>query len=164
MMSKGVRQITNIDNAYKAGIEGSVQWNITNYLRTEAGAAYTYAQNMSQDVPLSEIAPLETRLRLEGNFNNITLGAEMRYTGQQNRTNPLFGEFATKDFTLFNLDARIEVFKTSMLPYNSETYSTELIQNTSTKLCIVRGIHSDLCLREETSLLPVLIYSKLKRA
>ncbi|MCT3649044.1 TonB-dependent receptor [Elizabethkingia anophelis] len=111
MMSKGVRQITNIDNAYKAGIEGSVQWNITNYLRTEAGAAYTYAQNMSQDVPLSEIAPLETRLRLEGNFNNITLGAEMRYTGQQNRTNPLFGEFATKDFTLFNLDARIEVFK-----------------------------------------------------
>jgi outer membrane receptor for ferrienterochelin and colicin len=60
MMSKGVRQMTNIDNAYKAGIEGSIQWNITNYLRTEAGAAYTYAQNMSQDVPLSEIAPLET--------------------------------------------------------------------------------------------------------
>jgi iron complex outermembrane receptor protein len=110
-MFKGVRQMINIDNAYKAGIEGSVQWNITNYLRTEAAAAYTYAKNMSQDVPLPEIAPLETRFRLEGNFNVFSLGAEMRYTGQQNRTNPLFGEIPTKDFTLFNIDARVEVFK-----------------------------------------------------
>jgi iron complex outermembrane receptor protein len=109
-MSKGVRQMTNIDNAYKAGIEGSVQWNITNYLRTEAGAAYTYAQNISQDVPLSEIAPLETDCAWkEISTTSLWVQKCVIRTTKQNKS--FIGEFATKDFTLFNLDARIEIFK-----------------------------------------------------
>lgn len=114
-MSKGVRQMVNIDNAYKAGIEATVHWQLTDFLRTEAAVAYTYAENMTQNVPLPETAPLDSRLRLEGNFANFKIGTEMRYVDAQKRTNPLFGEFPTSDFTLFNIDAQTEIFKNASI-------------------------------------------------
>ncbi|NAW50707.1 TonB-dependent receptor [Elizabethkingia argentiflava] len=111
MRSKGVREFTNIGKAYKTGIEGSVQWKITRYLNAEMAAAYTYAQNKSQGIPLPEIAPLDTRFRMESQLKRFKLGAEIRYVGSQRRVNPLFGERSTQDFTILNIDAHVEIFK-----------------------------------------------------
>ncbi|QCX53267.1 TonB-dependent receptor domain-containing protein [Elizabethkingia sp. JS20170427COW] len=108
--AKGVRQMQNIKDAYKTGIEGSLQWQFLPYLRLDASAAYTYAKNISQDVPLPEIAPLDTRLGLKATLNKFLIGADMRFVASQKRINPLFGELPTKDFTVFNLEAQAEIF------------------------------------------------------
>ena len=118
MSSPGTRQIQNIDKAYKTGIETRFNWQFLPKYRTELAAAYTYAEDIKTNNPLPEIAPLDFRWNLEADFSPVTLGINYRFSGKQDRINPNFGELKTKDFSVFDFNARYNVFKNANFTFN----------------------------------------------
>lgn len=137
MTAPGTRQFQNIDQAYKTGAEVRFNWQLSKKYRTEWAAAYTFAEDINSKSPLPEIAPLDLRWNFEANFTPVTLGLNYRFSGGQNRINPNFGELKTKDFSVFDFNAKYAVFKNAQLSFNvfnifdkayaehlSRTYST----------------------------------------
>ena len=118
MSSPGTRQFQNIDKAYKMGIEMRFNWQFLPKYRTEFAAAYTYAEDIKTNNPLPEIAPLDFRWNLEADFSPVTLGVNYRFSGKQDRINPNFGELKTKDFSVFDFNARYNVFKNANFTFN----------------------------------------------
>jgi iron complex outermembrane receptor protein len=106
-MSPGVRQFVNIENAFKTGFEVSWTQSLFANLHHQMGVAYTYAQDLEREQPLPEIAPLDFRYALVGNYFNDKLQPELsvRHVLQQSRISTEFGETTTPAFTL--LDARV---------------------------------------------------------
>ena len=106
-MSPGVRRFTNIKDAFKTGFEINWQQQILNNLEHQAGIAYTYAEDLEREQPLPEIAPLDFRYTLSGNYLNGKLSPELtfRYVLEQSRISPEFGETETPSFS--KLDLRV---------------------------------------------------------
>ena len=67
---------------------------------------------------MPEIAPLDFRWNLEADFSPVTLGVNYRFSGKQDRINPNFGELKTKDFSVFDFNARYNVFKNANFTFN----------------------------------------------
>ncbi|MCA0131029.1 TonB-dependent receptor domain-containing protein [Winogradskyella alexanderae] len=106
-MSPGVRRFTNIKDAFKTGFEINWHQQILNNLVHQVGVAYTYAEDLERDQPLPEIAPLDFRYTLTGNFLNEKLLPEIafRHVLEQSRISPEFGETETPSFS--RLDFRV---------------------------------------------------------
>ena len=137
MSSPGTRQLQNIDKAYKIGIEARFNWQFSAKYRTELAAAYTYAEDIKTNNPLPEIAPLDFRWNFEADFSPISLGINYRFSGKQDRINPNFGELKTKDFSVFDFNAKYDVFKNANLTFDvlnifNRAYSEHLSRAYST--------------------------------
>ncbi|MCA0152634.1 TonB-dependent receptor [Winogradskyella sp. 2Y89] len=106
-MSPGVRRFTNIKDAFKTGFEINWQQEILENLEHQAGIAYTYAEDLERDEPLPEIAPLDFRYTLSGNYLKGKLFPELtfRYVLEQSRISSEFGETETPAFS--KLDFRV---------------------------------------------------------
>ena len=110
MTSPGVRQVENIDKAFKTGIEANFNWQFLPKYRTEMAMAYTYAEDLASNQPLPEIAPLDFRWKAEANFQPVLIAVNYRYVAKQDRINPDFGELKTSSFNLFDIDFKYNVF------------------------------------------------------
>ena len=109
--SPGVRQFINIDKAYMAGFEFT--WNQLLFagLQHNFALAYTYGENKVDDEPLAEIAPLDIRYTLLGNYLEGKLKPEVsvRYVSQQDRISTSFGETVTPTFTLIDVKVHYQL-------------------------------------------------------
>ncbi|MBT8245690.1 MAG: TonB-dependent receptor [Winogradskyella sp.] len=104
-MSPGVRRFTNIEDALKTGFEINWGQQILTRLEQQVGIAYTYAEDLERDEPLPEIAPLDFRYTLSGNFLKGKLLPQLtfRHVLEQSRISEEFGETKTPAFTNLNL-------------------------------------------------------------
>ena len=104
-MSPGVRRFVNIDKVFKTGFE--VKWvqQLLLGLNQELGVAYTYAQDLEREEPLPEIAPMDFRYVLLGNYLKGRLKPELvfRHVLKQSRISEEFGETVTPSFSLLDL-------------------------------------------------------------
>ncbi len=135
-MSPGVRRFVNIDNAFKTGFE--LNWTQQLYLgvQHQLGIAYTHAQDLQRDEPLPEIAPLDFRYTLTGNYIDDKLRPEIsfRHSLEQSRTSTEYGETTTPSFTIldvklayqFNKSARLMVGMNNIL---DENYYEHLVRS-----------------------------------
>lgn len=110
--SPGVRRYINIDKAYKTGFE--VSWNQFLFwgLQHWFGAAFTYAQDLEREQPLPEIAPMDLRYALIGNFLEDKLQAEisLRHVLKQTRVSSEYGETKTPSFTTVDTKVSYTLF------------------------------------------------------
>ncbi len=105
--SPGVRQFTNIDEAWKTGFELGWGQVLFKGLQHQLNIAYTYGQDLERNEPLPEIAPLDLRYTLSGSYLQNKLHPEVmfRYVAGQGRTSDEFGETVTPSF--ITVDARV---------------------------------------------------------
>lgn len=111
--SPGVRRYNNIDRAFKTGFEASWSQLLPAGLQHRFSLAYTWAQDMVKDEPLPEIAPLDLRYHLSGNYFKGKLAPYItfRYVLEQSRISPEFGETKTPAFGLMDLGISYQVFR-----------------------------------------------------
>ncbi|GAB2499090.1 TonB-dependent receptor domain-containing protein [Algoriphagus taiwanensis] len=111
--SPGVRQYVNVDEAMKAGFELNFKQNLSDRLIHTLGIAYTYGNDLVLDAPLPEIAPLDLRYGIRGNFlqGKLSTGLNLRHVLTQERVSEAFGEGSTPGFTLLDLDASYPIGK-----------------------------------------------------
>jgi iron complex outermembrane receptor protein len=112
-MSPGVRQFTNIEQALKTGFEVSWTQELFLGLQHQTGVAYTYAQDLERDEPLPEIAPLDFRYTLRGQYlkGKLQPEATFRYVMAQSRISKEFGETETPAFALLNVKLGYQLAK-----------------------------------------------------
>jgi iron complex outermembrane receptor protein len=112
-MSPGVRQFINIDQVFKTGFEISWSQRITKGLFHQFSMAYTYGQDLELDEPLPEIAPLDLRYRLYGNYvkNKLKPEISFRYVLKQSRISSSFGETETPAFTVVDFKISYQVVR-----------------------------------------------------
>ena len=115
--SPGVRQFVNIDDAFKTGFEVNWTQRLLVGLQQQVGMAYTYAQDLERDEPLPEIAPLDFRYSLIGDYFDGKLQPEVtfRHVMQQSRISTEFGETETPAFSLLNIQAGYNLTKEARL-------------------------------------------------
>ncbi|MFW5757936.1 MAG: TonB-dependent receptor domain-containing protein [Bacteroidota bacterium] len=118
-MSPGVRQFINIDEALKTGFEVSWNQDLPVGLSHHMSIAYTYGQDAEREEPLPEIAPLDIRYALFGNYVKKRLRPELifRYAAQQRRASDEFGETETPSFSLLDINIGYQI--TSGLSVNA---------------------------------------------
>ncbi len=115
--SPGVRQFVNIDDAFKTGFEVNWTQRLFVGLQQQVGMAYTYAQDLERDEPLPEIAPLDFRYSLIGDYFDGKLQPEVtfRHVMQQSRISTEFGETETPAFSLLNIQVGYNLTKEARL-------------------------------------------------
>ena len=113
-MSPGVRRFVNIEDAFKTGLEISWTQQLLAGLQHQLGVAYTYGQDLERDEPLPEIAPLDFRYVLSGNYLKGRLRPELslRYVAEQARVSTEFGETVTPDFALLDVEVGYQLTET----------------------------------------------------
>ena len=111
--SPGVRQFTNLDNAFKTGFEINWKQDLFYGIQQQGGLAYTYAKNLENNEALPEIAPFEVRYSLKGSYLNNKLIPEisLRHVLKQNRISVEFGEKETPSFTTLDFDVSYKLLK-----------------------------------------------------
>jgi len=109
--SPGVRRYVNIAEAYKTGFEISWTQKLVAGLQHQMGVAYTYAQDLTRNQPLPQIAPLDARYTLRGNYfeGKLKPSATLRHVLQQGRISPEYGETKTPAFTLVDVQVSYQV-------------------------------------------------------
>ncbi|MDF2158264.1 TonB-dependent receptor [Algoriphagus sp. CAU 1675] len=105
--SPGVRQFTNLEEAFKTGFEFSFSHQMAEHISQNLNVAYTYAKDLELNAPLPEIAPMDLRYSLQGNFiqNKLQTRLSLRHVLAQNRISETFSELKTPEFTLLDWDA-----------------------------------------------------------
>lgn len=103
--SPGVRQFKNVGEALMTGTEISWSQKLFAGLTQYAAVAYTYGQNLVTNSALPEIAPLDFRYTLVGNYMNGKLVPQvtLRHVLKQDRISMEYGETETPAFTLVDL-------------------------------------------------------------
>ena len=111
--SPGVRQVSNIDEAFKTGFELSWIQKLGLGLQQQLAMAYTYGRNLVNDEPLPEIAPFDFRYSLAGNYFKNRLRPEilLRHVLAQKRISTVFGEKESAAFTLVDANVRYRINK-----------------------------------------------------
>ena len=111
--SPGVRKYSNINRAFKTGFEASWSQQLPAGLQHRFSVAYTWAQDLVKDQPLPEIAPLDLRYHLSGNYFKRRLSPYItfRYVVEQNRISPEFGEKTSPSFGLIDLGLSFQVHR-----------------------------------------------------
>ena len=117
--SPGVRRYENIDKAFKTGAELIWRQEWVPGLNHEVSLAYTYGQDLSRNEPLPEIAPLDMRFSLYGDFFTSYFLPELnlRHVIKQKRVSSEYGETTSPNFTLLDISiaSRIsQVFSVSV--------------------------------------------------
>ena len=108
--SPGVRRFENIDDAFKTGFEARWRQRWHSHFWHELSVAYTYAQDLEQNQPLPEIAPMDVRIVLHGKLLQEKLKPELvfRQVLQQSRISTEFGETNTPSFSLLDFQMKYE--------------------------------------------------------
>lgn len=104
-MAPGVREFINLPEAAMYGFDLSWQQALPLGLQQVFTAAYTYGQDLSRDMPLPEIPPLDLRYTLSRKFAGDRLNTELslRHVLAQERTAAYFGETRTPSFTVMDI-------------------------------------------------------------
>ncbi|MEO1010519.1 MAG: TonB-dependent receptor [Bacteroidota bacterium] len=115
--SPGVRQFVNIEDAFKTGFEINWTQQLLLNLQQQVGIAYTYAQDLERDEPLPEIAPLDFRYTLTGNYwdGKLRLKVVFRHVLQQSRISEEFGETQTPAFSVLDVNMGYEFTKSARM-------------------------------------------------
>lgn len=131
--SPGVRVFTNLDKAVKAGFEASWGQKLFVGLSHQFSMAYTYGQDLIRKEPLPEIAPLDLRYHLSGNYmkNHLQPYATFRYAMEQDRISGEFGETVTPSFFIVDLGLSVRInrlisFRTGVQNLLDELYYEHL--------------------------------------
>lgn len=98
----GTKVFQNIDQAFMAGFEAGFEIKFLKYFNYSLGTAYTYAQNISWDEPLSEIPPFTINTNLAYESEKIKTNIHARIASEQNRISTSFSESETPGFTVFD--------------------------------------------------------------
>jgi len=103
--SPGVREFNNVGDANLFGGEIMFTQNLFWNMRFRFSAAFTWAENISINEPLAEIAPFDTRFILAGRYLKDRLQPQItvRYVSEQSRVSTTFGERETPAFALMDL-------------------------------------------------------------
>jgi len=111
--SPGVRQFQNIGEAFRTGFELSWKQSLFLGMQHQLSFAYTYGESISQSGPLPEIAPMDIRYSLSGNYlkNKLLPEIVFRHVISQNRISKEFGETETPSFTLIDFSVSYKFFK-----------------------------------------------------
>ncbi len=111
--SPGVRQFENVAEAFKTGFELSWQQSLGRGLSQSLSMAYTFAEDLTREAPLPEIAPLDIRWTLAGSFFQGRLQPEVRFRHviTQTRISEDFGERRTPSFNLIDIQVNYGLSK-----------------------------------------------------
>lgn len=109
--SPGVRQFVNINEALKTGFEMNFNHIIGLGFRQQLMFAYTYGQNLVISEALPEIAPFDLRYAIMGTHfdNRLNTAIRLRHVMGQDRISESFGETATPQFTILDIDASYDI-------------------------------------------------------
>ena len=101
----GVRQYENLDRAWIAGVEISVNHLLSRNLSHSMQLAWTYGENLGSGEPLPEIAPLDLRYRIGAVLwdGRVSPDISVRHVRGQDRVSPDFGEQPSESFTRVDL-------------------------------------------------------------
>jgi iron complex outermembrane receptor protein len=126
--SPGVRQFTNIADAFMTGFEVSWSQSLYTNLQHEFNLAYTYGKDIVREEPLPEIAPLDLRYSLIGNYfyNKLRPEISIRHVIRQNRISNIFGEVKTPAFTIVDLSLRYQFNKVIGVTFGVQNLLNEL--------------------------------------
>lgn len=110
--SPGVRQFRNIGDAMKAGFELNWIQNLFMGMQIQISMAYTYGQDLERNEPLPEIAPLDFRYVLRGQYFGNRLHPEVyfRHCLEQSRISKEYGESVTPSFSIVNLKISYDMY------------------------------------------------------
>lgn len=116
-MSPGVRQFVNIEDAFKTGFEITWKQQLLVGLQHQIGIAYTHAKDLERNEALPEIAPLDFRYILIGNYLDGKLQPELtfRHVLEQSRISTEFGETATPSFSLLDVKLGYQLTNSSRI-------------------------------------------------
>ncbi|WKV12984.1 TonB-dependent receptor domain-containing protein [Marivirga harenae] len=111
MNSPGVRQFVNIGEVFKTGFEFNFNHMISESLSHSVQLAYTYAENLSWEEPLAEIAPLDLRYAISANLldDRWRSSLNFRFVDRQNRVSAEFGEVKAPSFYLIGLESSFKI-------------------------------------------------------
>ncbi len=111
--SPGVRQFINLGQALNTGFEFSWKQQFSASLQQSLSLAYTHGQHLKNGKPLPEIAPLDIRYELSGNFLHEKLRPSivLRHVVEQQRISKDFGETPTPGFTLVDVQTSYQIRK-----------------------------------------------------
>ncbi|MEZ5069548.1 MAG: TonB-dependent receptor [Bacteroidales bacterium] len=117
-LSPGVRQFTNLESAMKSGLELNWVQELPWGLEHRLSLAYTRAKDLESGEPLPEIAPLDLRFRLQGEYlkGKLLPGLLLRHAMAQERISESYGETVTPSFTL--VDVHLAVRATEWLRFS----------------------------------------------
>ncbi|MDL1913256.1 MAG: TonB-dependent receptor [Bergeyella sp.] len=137
MTAPGVRQIQNVGNAVKTGVETRIHWKFLPQNKTELSLAYTYAENINTKTPLAEIAPLQLSWIVETELSKWYIGGRYRYSAKQNRIDPNFAEIKTPGFSVIDFYTGYPILKNCKLSMEisnlfNTSYSEHLSRTLST--------------------------------
>ncbi|MCK5776122.1 MAG: TonB-dependent receptor, partial [Bacteroidales bacterium] len=96
----GTKVFSNIDQAFMTGFEAGFDIRFLKHFSYSLGGAYTYAQNISWDEPLSEIPPFTLNTTLAYNTPKIHTQIHARMASEQNRVSESFNESSSPGFTV----------------------------------------------------------------
>ena len=108
---KFAKRYVNVEEACQTGVELGVDYRFTKHFKVHGQFAYTYAQNLSWDEPISRVPPMEAGLDLRYEMNRWWASVNGRFVAHQNRVAPSFGEVETPGFNLFNARIGIKPIK-----------------------------------------------------
>ena len=101
----GVRRMINIEEARLWGFEARWQQRLSNRLDNELSLSFTHGQDVTRDMPLPEISPLDLRERLSMKIwkDKLSLSGTLRHVRAQERISTAFGEKMSEAFTTVDL-------------------------------------------------------------
>ena len=99
---KGTKQFTNVDKAYMMGFEAGMNIRFLQKFNYSLGAAYTYAQNITWNEPLSEINPFTVNTALAYKTKKVNARLDGRIVAAQDRVSTSFSESTTPGFSVFD--------------------------------------------------------------
>ena len=99
---QGTKVFTNIEKAFMTGFEAGVDVKFLKNFTYSLGAAYSYAQNISWDEPLSEIPPFTINTFLAYKDNKINTRLHARIASEQNRVSTSFSETTSPGFAVMD--------------------------------------------------------------
>jgi iron complex outermembrane receptor protein len=112
--SPGVRRHINIPEAFKGGFEFAWKQRLAAGLNHRLAMAYTYGQDLWRNQALPEIAPMDIRYSLYGNYLKDRLTPEITYRHvlRQSRVSEEFGETETPSFNVVDVRVSYRITET----------------------------------------------------
>ncbi len=104
------KQFCNV-NAYQYGFDAHIKYEFGLGLSLKGDVAYTFAQNISFDEPLAQIAPLTGHLEAKWEKSKFWVDLRSLIVAKQDRFSQSFDESETPGYYIFDLRTGIKPFK-----------------------------------------------------
>jgi len=108
---KYAKRFVNVDEVMQYGFNVGAKINFFKYFNANIDLTYTYAENVSLNEPLPEIAPFTSLISLNFEKNKLAASLTNEYQSKQTRVSSLAGEKESQAFTVFNIKASYLLFK-----------------------------------------------------